>query len=152
MRIQAYQHLNNVEGDKVWYQPMNANSWLGPAVVLCHRCQSVWILGNREIKKVASCKVKPYELLDREKNKEREVMEKIMLEEGLKNVDDGKDWETEFIEANIKEANIDSVGAHYLKVVNHVSFDDAIIYTVDGDSSIQACNTRSQGSKIGHSM
>ena len=34
LRIQAYQHLNNyIEGDKVWYQPMNANSWLGPAFV-----------------------------------------------------------------------------------------------------------------------
>ena len=42
--LQAYQHLENyVEGDRVWYQPMNANSWLGPAIVLCHRGQSVWL-------------------------------------------------------------------------------------------------------------
>ena len=41
LRIQAYQHLDNyIEGDKVWYQPMNANSWLGQAIVLCHRGQS----------------------------------------------------------------------------------------------------------------
>ena len=36
IRTQAYQHLGDyVEGDIVWYQPMNGNSWLGPAQVLC---------------------------------------------------------------------------------------------------------------------
>ena len=60
LKIQAYQHLDNyIEGDKVWYQPMNANSWLGLAIFLCHRGQSVWILANGEIIKVASCKIKP---------------------------------------------------------------------------------------------
>ena len=58
IRVQAYQHLDNyVERDKVWYQPMNSNSWLGPAIVLCHRGQSVWILASGRIKKAASCKV-----------------------------------------------------------------------------------------------
>ena len=88
LRIQAYQHLDNhIEGDKVRYQPMNDNSWLGPAIVLCYSGLRVWLLASGEIKKVAACKDKPYELLDREKNKEREVTEKIMLEDGLKNVD-----------------------------------------------------------------
>lgn len=73
VRMQAYQHLdNNIEGDKLWYQLMNANYWLGPAIVLCHRGQSVWLLANGEIKKVASYKLKPYELLEREKNKEKQ--------------------------------------------------------------------------------
>ena len=32
---QAYQHIRDyVEGYKVWYQPLNGNSWLGPAFVL----------------------------------------------------------------------------------------------------------------------
>ena len=36
VRIQAYQHMRDyVEGDKVWYQQQNGNSWLGPASVLC---------------------------------------------------------------------------------------------------------------------
>ena len=30
-----YQHLGNfAEGDKVWYQPLNGNARLGPAIVL----------------------------------------------------------------------------------------------------------------------
>ena len=34
-RLMSYQHLGNfAEGDKVWYQPLNGNAWLGPAVVL----------------------------------------------------------------------------------------------------------------------
>ena len=65
LRTQAYQHLENyIEGDKVWYQPMNGNSWLGLAAVLCQRGQSVWLHTNGDIKKVAACKVKPYELVD----------------------------------------------------------------------------------------
>ena len=66
---------------------MNANFWLGSVIALCHRGQSFWILANGEIKKVASCKVKPFELLDREVNKEKEVTKKIMLDDGLKDVD-----------------------------------------------------------------
>ena len=64
LRTQAYQHLKPyVEGDRVWYQPLNGNSWLGPASLLCQRGQSVWIHTNGDIKKVAACKTKPYELL-----------------------------------------------------------------------------------------
>ena len=45
VRMQAYQNLEKyVEGYKVFYQPMNTNYWHGPAIVLCHRGQSVWVL------------------------------------------------------------------------------------------------------------
>ena len=65
LRTQAYQHMRDyVEGDRVWYQPLNGNSWLGPASVLYQRGQSVWIHTNGDIKKVAACKTKPYELLE----------------------------------------------------------------------------------------
>ena len=65
LRTQAYQHMRDyVEGDKVWYQPLNGNSWLGPTSILCQRGQSVWIHTNGDIKKVAACKTKPYELLE----------------------------------------------------------------------------------------
>ena len=65
LRTQAYQRMRDyVEGDKVWYQLLNGNSWFGPASVLCQRGQSVWIHTNRDIKKVAACKTKPYELLE----------------------------------------------------------------------------------------
>ena len=42
LRTQAYQHIRDyIEGDRVWYQPLNGTSWLGPASVLCQRGQSV---------------------------------------------------------------------------------------------------------------
>ena len=59
-----------IEGYKVWYQPMNGNSWLGPAAVLCQRGQSVWFPTNGDIKMVEACKVKPFELVDRKENQE----------------------------------------------------------------------------------
>ena len=105
----------------MWYQPPNGCSWLGPAAVLCHRGPSIWLPTVGDIKKVVSCKVKPYELLDRENNKNREVTEKIMLEDGLKNVDKEADLEKEKLKnAKIKKVLTDNVGKHYLKVVNHV--------------------------------
>ena len=66
LRTQAYQNLENyIEGDRVWYQHMNGNSWLGAVAVLCQRGQSFWLHTNGDIKKFAACKVKPYELIDR---------------------------------------------------------------------------------------
>ena len=89
LRVQAYQHLENyIEGDKVWHQPMNGSSWLGPVAVLCQRGQSVWLHTNGDIKKVAACKVKPYELVERTQDKEKEVSNKVMLEDCLRNVED----------------------------------------------------------------
>ena len=70
-RVMTYQHLGSyVEGDKVWYQPLNGNSWLGPAAVLCQRGSSVWLHSQGDIKKVAACRVKPYKLVDRESSRE----------------------------------------------------------------------------------
>ena len=43
VQLQAYQHQDNyIEGDKVWFQPMNGNAWLGLAVVVCQRGHSVY--------------------------------------------------------------------------------------------------------------
>ena len=72
-RIPSYQHLRNyVEGDKVWYQPLNGVAWFGPAAVLCQRGASVWLHAQGDIKKVAASRVKPYELVDTGDKKEEE--------------------------------------------------------------------------------
>ena len=106
LRTQAYQHIGDyVEGDKVWYQPLNGTSWLGPASVLCQRGQSVWIHTNGDIRKVAACKTKPYELIDRESQEYKQQVDqdtikgkkkkKVMLEDGLSDVEDLLDPEEE---------------------------------------------------------
>ena len=147
VRIQAYQHMRDyVEGDKVWYQPQNGNSWLGPASVLCQRGQSVWLRTYGDIRKVAACKVRPYELVDTENLTDPQDSQKkkvVMLEDGLKDVDnkiskndetvqylmdmeeEKKDW------VDLIDEEKDCIGARYLKVVNHMSFSDYAIFTVE---------------------
>ena len=57
----------------------------------------------------------------------------VMLEDGLS---DGKDVldqeeETRHYTTKMIDAEKDNVGAHYLKVVNHMSFSDYSIYMVE---------------------
>ena len=115
LRTQAYQHLENyIEGDKVWYQPINGISWLGPAAVLCQRDQSVLLHTNGDIKKVAVCKVKPYELVDRKENEEEEVSKKFMLDDGLEDVESLANPEKEELnDALLADTVSDNVGANY---------------------------------------
>ena len=44
---------------------------------------------NGDIKKVAACKVKPYELVDRKENEEKDkkVSNNFMLEDGLEDIE-----------------------------------------------------------------
>ena len=141
MRTQAYQHIGDyVEGDKVWYQPLNGTSWLGPVSVLCQRGQSVWIHTNGDIRKVAACKTKPYELIDRESQEYKQQVaqdtmkeKKVMLEDGLKDVEDLLDPEEEERRDALKisDAQFEVIGTNYLKIVNHMSFSDYATYTVE---------------------
>ena len=56
-----------------------------------------------------------------------------MLEDGLSDGEDvmAQDEETIQYAVNMIDAEKDNVGAHYLKVVNHMSFSDYAIYTVE---------------------
>ena len=80
-----------MEGDLVWFQYLNGNNWLGPAAVLCQRGQSFWLHTYGDVKKVATCQVKPFQLVDIEsiKNESVEAVERrqVMLEDGLQDVD-----------------------------------------------------------------
>ena len=96
-----------------------------------------------DIKKVAACKVKPFELLDRKENKEKDkkVSKKVMLEHGWEDVENLIEPEKEELkDAMLADAVSYNMGAIYLKVVNHVSFSDVALYTVES-SSVRAWNT-----------
>merc|ERR1712240_974156 len=56
---------NYVQGDKVWFQYMDRLAWYGPGEVIYHKGNAVFIHSNGDVKKVAACKVKPYELKER---------------------------------------------------------------------------------------
>ena len=58
--IQNYQQQRNyVEGDKVWFQPLNGNAWIRPPVIVTQRGQSVYFQTHGDLKKIAACRVKP---------------------------------------------------------------------------------------------
>ena len=63
IKVRSYQHQGNYNaGDKVWYQYKDGNAWYGPAEVIYHKGNTIFIHGNGDVKKVAACKVKPYDL------------------------------------------------------------------------------------------
>ena len=37
---------------KFWFQPLNDNAWIGPALVVTQRGQSVYLYTNRDLKKI----------------------------------------------------------------------------------------------------
>merc|ERR1711972_782544 len=67
IKVTSYQHQGNYNtGDKVWYQYKDGNAWYGPAEVIYHKGNTIFVYGNGDIKKVAARKVKPYNLKERE--------------------------------------------------------------------------------------
>ena len=95
--------------------------------MLCHRGHSGWLHMHYDIYKVAACRLKLFQLIDREavKNESEQEAEQrqVMLKDGLQDVDKLQD--------NLKDKENDTVGAKYLKMVNSVSFSDLSVYTVE---------------------
>ena len=85
------------------------------------RGKSVWVHTVGYIKKVASCKVKPFQLVDRKSIKDSSSKE-IMLEDGLEDVKNLMD------QGELKE---DNIRAKYLRMINTVSFSELCNYTVE---------------------
>ena len=118
VRIQAYQHRGNyIEGDKVWFQPLNGNAWLGPAVVVCQRGQRVYLHTYGDLKKIAACRVKPFRLLDMD---EESALMEVILKDGLKDVEN--------FQTDLKD---DVIGASYLKMAQSVSLSELWSYTIE---------------------
>merc|ERR1712098_14596 len=73
IRVRSYQHQENyITGDIFWYQYKNGNAWHGPGEVIYQKGNAVFIHSNGDVKKVAACKVKPYELKKRTEEKKEE--------------------------------------------------------------------------------
>merc|ERR1711955_158567 len=66
IRVRSYQHQGNyITGDNVWYQYKDGNAWHGPAEVIYQKGNAIFIHGNGDVKKIAACKVMPYDLTER---------------------------------------------------------------------------------------
>ena len=71
-----------LEVNRVWYQHQDSIAWLEPADVVCHQENMVWLYNIGNMQKVAACKVKPYEVVSREEDKD------ISDDKGAENVVD----------------------------------------------------------------
>ena len=103
----------------------------------------MWLHAGSDIKKVAACKVRPYELVDAENLQDTQESPKkkvVMLEYGLKDDETHDDeavnyvmdmWEENKDWNDMIDEEKDCIGAKYLKVVNHMSFLDYAIFTVE---------------------
>ena len=139
IRTRSYQHQGlYLEGDKVWYQYKDTNAWHGPASVLCQKGQSVFVHANGEIRKVHTCKVKPYELMEREEEDsekwnnwklkdDEEKEDEAGSKEDQKEKKEVEEDDEEIVEDGLK----DVVGAKYLKMCHNVFFLETAVYSVE---------------------
>merc|ERR1712115_641846 len=125
-------------GDKVWYQYKDGNASHGPREVIHQKGNVVFIHSNGDVKKVAVCKVKPYELKERtEEKKDEKRCPEIIEEENKVENDDKKEEREVEIEESEDEKEVrrdlmnDVIGAKYLQVEKSVYFMDYEIFTVE---------------------
>ena len=105
----AHQHQGlYLEGDKVWYQNKDGKSWCGPAVVHCQKGRSVCIHLIGEMKKVAACKVNPYELVERDQGE----ISGNKMDQGEKDDEEKVDLIDNTENDELIEKTQDSVGAY----------------------------------------
>merc|ERR1712115_17073 len=85
--VRSYQHQGNyIYGDKIWFQHNDGNAWHGPAEVVFQKGNTIFAYFNGKMRKVAMCRAKPYELIERieeetKKNDEQEETPEIIEEE-----------------------------------------------------------------------
>ena len=100
---------------------MNGNAWHGPALVVTQRGQSVYLYTHGDLKKIAACRVKPFELVDTdEQTISTENNKEVMLEDGL---EDKKNLFTE----QLNKHNNDTK----MKTTRKISLADTCVYTVE---------------------
>ena len=120
LRVMQYQHRRPfIQGDKVWYQHKDCNAWLGPAEVHSQQGQSVWIYSMGDIRKVAACKVKPYDVEEFESKTNVENIPVILSNS------DSEEFNQE------KDSRSDAIGAYYMKLENHMSSDPISVMVVE---------------------
>ena len=160
--VRTYQHQGNyIAGDKIWFQHNEGNAWHGPAEVVHQKGNTIFAYFNGEMRKVAMCRAKPYELVERiegetkKNNKQEEthdVIEETKETENHENTENNESNETEsdekienneveIVEENEtekenkietrKDLKNDIIGAKYLQIEKSVYFMDYQIYSVE---------------------
>ena len=133
--------MNNIfykEGDEVFYQEKDKIAWLGPVKVFCQKGREVYVFANGHMKKIHSCKVKPFKYdpgEDIEKCKEDKVV-RIKDLDTDENIADSE--VPEVIDSNEKKK--DTTGTFWMVIENSECFQDEITtYVVELPSSKHNC-------------
>ena len=111
VRVRSYQNQDNyISGDKVWFHYKDGNAWHGPGEVIYQKGNAVFIHSNGDVKKVAACKVKPYELKERTEEKKEEKRDedgrnKMIEEDKVESNDKEEEKEIE-VEENEDEKEV----------------------------------------------
>ena len=93
---------------------------MGPATVLCQRGQSVYLHTHGDLKKIAACRLKPFELVSQDELEEFAAVKEVMLEDGLEDVEN--------LFTDLKD---NTIGAGYLKMANTLSFLELCSYFIE---------------------
>ena len=130
----------------MWFQYKDGLAWHGPGEVIYHKGNAVFIHSNGDLKKVAACKVKPYELKERKEESKGEKIEKPdwnkWIEESERSkseevIEEEKDEKTEESEEEENEKEVeneelkDVIGAKYLKMEKSVCFLESSVYVLE---------------------
>merc|ERR1712126_163540 len=124
VRIRSYQHKDNyIQGDKVWFQYKDGLAWHGPGEVIYQKGNIVFIHSNSDVKKVAACRAKPYELKERKEESKEGKIEKSdwneMIEEEerskMEEVIEDEQKEKEEEPENEKEENEEQDNEKYVE-------------------------------------
>ena len=76
VRIQKYYDVKYDKGDSVIYQDKdNTSKWMGPAEVMAMEGKTVWVTVNGNLRKLASCNVRPFNANESLKDSEDETEE-----------------------------------------------------------------------------
>ena len=133
VRKKAYNDIRYKEGDLVFIQEMDQKCWKGPVKVLNHRGRDVYVFSNGGLKKVADCRVQPYDEREAEEKvedgndeKSEETVEMRSLRRSPRRSVNEKSEET--VEKN--EVQEDSVGTFWMSVEKNECFDEELTVLV----------------------
>ena len=109
---------------------MEKKAWLGPVKVFCQKGRDVFLFANGNIKKVASCKVKPFKTnYDVDEDAEQCELKNVTFqtpEKVSQCLGSGDDLVKTLSDDDLIEKEKDSVGTYWMRVENNECYDEEI--------------------------
>ena len=125
------------EGDKVFYQEKDRTAWLGPSKVFCQRGKEVYVFANGNIKKLHTCRVKPFKCVNESDNLVGQNDKEVSINEEANKVHQAiseefpvvnKDFECSDVANHVdsEELKKDTIGTFWMTVGQNECFQEEI--------------------------